>query len=97
MPPIRARGTRLPRKRPRRIQAQRTEYGLDFGDKVVLDPGTRGRIPVCCIDHLDAGGAQRRQQHVVQTGVLLVHQALGALVYGRELLAQCEAVGADLG
>ena len=83
-------------KRARGIQPQRAQDRLDLGGKVVFDPGPGRRIPVLRIEHVDASLAERWQQHIVEAGVLIAHQILGACVDGGELLREPQTVGAGL-
>ena len=75
--------------------------GLSTGStsaaKVMLDPGARRRIPVLGIEYIDTGVTQSGQQHIVETGVLIAHQVLGARVNGGQLLGQAKPVGTDGG
>ena len=63
---------------------------------MTLDPGAGIGIPVLLVHDLDAGGRQRWQQHLVQAGVLIVHQAGGALMNRRQLIGDRQSVRTGL-
>ena len=84
------------RKRPRRIEAERRQHRLDFALEILLEPVGGCRVPGGARQQFDALMPQRRQQHVVETGVLRIHQTARAFVDRLQLFGDGQAVGARL-
>src|SRR5581483_10097083 len=82
-------------ERARRIEAQRTQHRLHLVLEILLEPTPRLRRPVVAAEQRDLALRERRQQDLVEATILLGHEAGGALVNGRELLLERQAIGRE--
>src|SRR6185437_15054917 len=82
-------------ERARRIETQRTQHRLHLVLEILLEPTPRLRRPVVAAEQRDLALRERRQQDLVEATILLGHEAGGALVNGRELLLERQAIGRE--
>src|SRR5690554_5906947 len=80
------------RKRMGRVQPDGAEQGHHFRGEVFVQVVNMPVVPLVAAQHLDALFAQQRQQLVVENGILLVHQRVGQLGNGGEVLAVGQAI-----